>query len=52
MAKTKKIETTEDFIEKWRERTCLWDVTSTSYRDRDQKKKAHEEIDSTIFFHW
>jgi hypothetical protein len=33
-----------DFIELWRENPCLYDVTSKSYSNRNQKKKAIDEI--------
>ena len=42
--KMKKIEKTEEFIAKWQEQTCLWDVTDISYRDRNKKAKAYREL--------
>ena len=35
--KNKKVVENEFFINTWREEICLWDVTSTAYKNRDAK---------------
>ena len=37
LRKNKKAEENDFFINTWREETCLWDVTSTAYKNRDAK---------------
>ena len=44
MPKLQKIEKTEEFICKWQEQECLWNVNAVAYRDRDKKRKAIKEL--------
>ena len=37
--KSIKVEKNEDFIHAWEEETCLWDVFSLFYKDRNAKAK-------------
>ena len=40
LAKSNKIELSEEFIVMWREKQTLWDVMSPSYRDKNEKDKV------------
>ena len=41
-SKIQRQESTETFIEIWREEPCLWDVKSSSFKDRNERKKSFE----------
>ena len=45
-SKAEKEEKAERFIEEWKEIRCLWDVISTEYRDRNEKRKGYEKLAS------
>ena len=37
-----------DLIELWRENPCLYDITCKAYSNRNQKKKAIDDIADTL----
>ena len=42
--KAKRIEQTELFISVWEEEPSLWDVTSSLYKDRDEKIRSLKNL--------
>ena len=50
--KNKKVEENEFFVDTWREEICLWDATSTVYKNRDAKfasmKVLMEKCEMTV----
>ena len=40
LAKSNKIELSEEFMVMWREEQTLWDVMAPSYRDKNEKGKS------------
>lgn len=47
-AKTKKIEKNEEFIRLWEQEVSLWDVFDEKYKDRNEKKKAIENLAAAL----
>lgn len=40
----RKHETNEEFIQKWQERECLWNVRNSSYHNRASREVARKEL--------